>query len=320
MTIATIWSDAIGYVTDDEGGPSLETVVEHIRTSVIENGFTSRGRITSGLKEAYRPLGIDDAIVRKKTDAAIRALLLSGDIEEFSTAAGRGYASTPPRQIHWGGSHTALLGSSTFGSGLVRHLPLGERPDDNAVSVSLQEELGRPEWRDALVELGSADAPTSDARELNAFTRALAASGERYSLDEPEAVAVVSGRGDFFGRMDPTPSGRWRRPDGDGTHAAVIRTGYITRNVVLHVEGKDATLWEAPTRDVWCWIVVGQTLSQNDPVLRYDARSGSLDFLIPPPRQAERAALIAGTRTGLWSWKVDGEAHAIIAGLMGSPR
>ncbi len=313
------WSEAIGFVMDEEEQPSLETVVEHIRSAVIETGFTSRGRITTGLKEAYRPFDIDDATVRNKIEAALGTLLLSGDLEEYTTSAGRGYASTPARRIHWGGDQAALLGSSIPGAGLVRRVPRSEQPDADAISVALRDELGRAEWRDALVELGGADAPIADARELYAFSRALAASGERYSFDEPDAVAVVSGRGDFFGRSESTPNGRWRRPHGDGTHAAIIRTGYLWRNVVLHMDGKDATLWEAPTRDWWCWIVIGQTLAQGDPVLRFDPPTGRLDFLTPPPRQAERAALITGSRLGRWSWKVDPDAYAIIAALTGHP-
>lgn len=319
MSMIEAWSDAIDYTADEAGAPSLATVVEHVRAAVTEAGFVSRGRITSGLKEAYHPFGIDAAMIREQTDAAIDLMLLSGDLEEHATSAGRGYAVTPPRLIQWDGDRVSLLGASDKGTGPVRQFPADVPPND-IVRIALADELGRPEWRNALVELGAADAPDGDARALFAFSQALAASGERYSLDEPNAVAVVSGRADFFGRADPAPSGRWRRVEADGFYPAAIRTGYTFKNVVLHVAGKDTTLWQPSSRDIWRWIVVGQTLALGDPVLRYDQTSGVLDFLTPPPRQAERAALIAGEQRAPWSWKLDARAHAVIASLMGCLR
>jgi hypothetical protein len=319
MTMMDAWSEAIGYTPDDTDSQLLAAIVENIRSAVFEAGFVSRGRITSGLKEAYRPFDLDEIMIREKTDAAIDLMLLSGDLEEYTTSAGRGYAGTPPRLINWAGDHVTLLGTSSLGTGIVRQFSAETAPDDG-VTIALDDELGRPEWRNALVELGGADAPGSDARALFAFSQALAASGERYSLDEPNAVAVVSGRSEFFGRSDPAPSGRWSRVEADGFYPAAIRTGYTIKNVVLHVGGMQTTLWQPSTRDIWRWIVVGQTLAQGDPLLRYDPTSGVLDFLTPPPRQAERAALITGEKLKPWSWRMDLRAYAVIAKLMGSPR
>jgi hypothetical protein len=319
MTMVDAWSKAIDYVADETGAPAIATIVAHIRTAVAEAGFVSRGRITSGLKEAYRPLGLDETILSGQADAALDRMLLSGDLEEYTTSAGRGYAATPPRLIDWGGANVSLVGTSEFGSGIVRRFPADAPPAD-LVRIALSEELGRPDWRNALVELGAADAPEDDARALFAFSQAMAASGDRYSLDEPNAVAVVSGQGEFFGRVDPAPSGRWSRVKADGFFPAAIRVGYTLKNVVLHVAGKEATLWQPPSRDIWRWIVVGQTLAHGDPVLRYDPASGVLDFLTPPPRQAERAALLSGEQQSAWSWTLDPSAYDVIAALMGSPR
>lgn len=319
MSAGEAWARAISFSAGDDGGPTLETVVTHIRDAVFENGFVSRGRITSGLKEAYRPLGLDEALIRERIEAALNLLLLSGDLDEYATGVGRGYAGTPPRLVYWGGETKALLGTSISGTGVVRHQPADLLGNLAAAQIPLSDELGRPEWRNALVELGGADAPDGDARNLFAFSQALAASGERYSLDEPTDVAVVGGRAEFFGRADPSPSGRWRRVEADGFFPATIRTGYSYKNVVLHVAGKDTTLWQPPSRDIWRWIVVGQTLALGDPVLRYDPASEILDFLTPPPRQAERAALITGTQQAAWSWKIEPGAYANIAALMRSP-
>ena len=319
MTMIDAWSEAIGYTVDDADSQLLPMIVEHIRSAIFEAGFVSRGRITSGLREAYRPFNLDETVIREKTDAAIELMLLSGDLEEYATSAGRGYAGTPPRLINWAGDRVTLLGASGLGTGAVRQFSTETAPDDG-VTIALSHELGRPEWRNALVELGGVDAPDSDARALFALSQALAASGDRYSLDEPNAVAVVSGRSDFFGRPEPAPSGRWSRVEADGIYPAAIRTGYTLKNVILHVAGKQTTLWQPPSRDIWRWIVIGHTLSQGDPLLRYDRASGVLDFLTPPPRQVKRAALISGEQVKPWSWRLDTNAFAVIATLMGSPR
>lgn len=319
MNTGEAWAQAIAFIAGDGGGPTLETVITHIRDAVFETGFVSRGRITGGLKDAYRPLGVDEALIRERIEAALNLLLLSGDLDEYTTGVGRGYVGTSPRLVYWGGETKTLLGADISGTGVVRRQPADLPGSRAAVQVTLSDELGRPEWRNALVELGGADAPDGDARNLFSFSQALAASGDRYSLDEPTAVAVVGGRGEFFGRADPSPSGRWRRVEADGFFPASIRTGYSYRNVVLHVAGKDTTLWQPPSHDIWRWIVVGQTLALGDPVLRYDPMSEILDFLTPPPHQAERAALITGTQQAAWSWKIEPSAYAAIAALMGSP-
>lgn len=322
MSAMETWADVIAFKRGEDSRPSLSTVLNHVRGAIIEAGFVSRGRITSGLKEAYRPFAIDDAALRDVVEEALRLLLLSGDIDQFTTSAGRGYAATRPRRIAWGGDKTALLGAVSDGisDSIVRHVPSSDTLGDAVASLDLVDELGRPEWRSILVELGGADAPAGNAAALFVHAQSRAASGERFSLDEPDKVAVVSGRAEFFGKAENVPSGRWQRVAGDGCFPATIRAGYTTRNVVLHISGKEATLWQPPTRDIWRWIVVGQTLAQGDTVLRYDRASSTLEFLTPPPRQAERAALIVGAQSSAWSWVVDEQAHAAIAALMGCPR
>ena len=322
MNTVETWAEAISLELDQDGRPALSTVLSHIRAAIIESGFTSRGRITSGLKEAYRPFAIDPSALRDVIEEALRLLLLSGDIDQFATSAGRGYAATPPRRISWGGDKTTLLGaiSNNLSEKIVRHIDASETFSDPVVSFDLVAELGRPEWRSILVALGGADAPTGTAAELYSHAQARAASGERFSLDEPEKVAIISCRSEFFGKAENAPSGRWQRVAGNGCFPATIRAGYTNRNVILHIADTEATLWQPPTQDIWRWIVVGQTLAQGDQVLRYDPASSRLDFLTPPPRRAERAALIAGTQTGAWSWFVDEPAYDIITALMGRPQ
>ena len=211
MSLADIWAEAIGAERDVDGQPSLGTVLAHIRGAVIEAGYISHGRITSGLKEAYRPLGIDEKKLRDIVDEALRVLLLSGDFDEFTTGAGRGYAATSPRCVAWGGDSVALLGSALSGgdaNGLVRRASAVSDEVDAMTTIATvparRSNWGRPEWRSALVDLNAADVLDDGVGALFGLASTLAASGERYSLDEPLAVAVLSGRDRFFGqRQDP---------------------------------------------------------------------------------------------------------------------
>jgi hypothetical protein len=321
MSLADIWAEAIGAERDVDGQPLLGAVLAHIRSAVIEAGYVSHGRITSGLKEAYRPLGVDEKKLRDTIDEALRVLLLSGDFDEFTTGAGRGYAATSPRCVAWGGNSVALLGG-TFGgdaTGLVRHVSSNE-VDTNTITIPLAIELGRPEWRSALVDLNAADVLDDGVGALFNLASTLAASGERYSLDEPLAVAVLSGRGRFFGRPESAPSGRWQRVVVDGCFPAVIKSGFISRYVVLNVADGEATLWQPASRDLWHWVVVGATMATGDPAISYDPATQRLDFLTPPPRQIERAVLLTSKRIGPWSWHVDAQVHTAIAELMTAAR
>ena len=316
------WGQAIGFVADAEGAPSLETVIGHIRGAVVEGGYISRGRITSGLKEAYRPLALDESYLANRIEEALRILELSGDLDEYATAAGRGYAPTPPRQVDWGGAEVAVLGAATDAGSSVA-VRRSARDVDRGAAVakfSLHAELGRPEWRNALVELLGADAANDGPTALFHLAQALASSGDRYALDEPNSVAVLSGLGPFFGKTDPTPSGRWQRVEESGCFPAIVKNGYSSRVAVLNVDRSTATIWFPPSRDIWRWIVVGQTLEAGHPVSRYDPATGQFDFLTEPPRQAERAALLTGIQTKAWSWRLDPFANSVIESLMGLPR
>ncbi|GAB0118581.1 hypothetical protein [Acidisoma sp. 7E03] len=318
MSDADDWAVAINLQSDQEGVPLLGSIVAHIRDAVIEGGFVTRGRITSGLNEACRPLGIDESVLRALIEDALRLLVFAGDVDELTTGAGRGYVATSPRRIHWGGSRDVLLGSiSLTSTEIVRRARGAEATGDSAVATTLREELGRPAWRDILVELGGADRSDGDASTLTDFARILTSSGSRYSLDEPEGVAVLSGRSEFFGSAEP-PKGRWRRVEGNGFYPAIVRSGYTNRHVLLDIQGREATLWQPSNRDIWNWIIVGYTMASGDPVFRYNQAENRLDFLTPPPMQAERAALLMGQQLGAWSWRVDEHGPEVIAALTGS--
>jgi hypothetical protein len=321
MTTTNSWAQAIQFERDTDGQPALASVLHHIRSAVVEAGFISRGRITRGLKEAYGPFHLDESALTAKINESIDLLRLSGDIDEFHTNAGRGYGATPARRVDWGSNEVAVLGGTTIAASpvTVRRMAVSET-DETLMNVQLEDELGRPDWRSALVELGGSDEPQSNAATLFLHSQALAASGERYSLDEPERVAVVGGRGEFFGKSENAPSGRWKRISGDGCFPAAIISGFTTRLVVLAIAGDAATLWQPPSLDLWRWVVVGATLALDDPVLRYDRATGALDFLTPPPRQAERVALLTGHQTSPWSWRVDEKAYASLLKIVGTTR
>jgi hypothetical protein len=317
MSNQAAWAAAIKFAEGD--GQLSGNVLRHVRDAVREAGYVSRGRITSGIKEAYRPLGLDETALRTAIGDALRLMMCSGDIDELSTGAGRGYAPTPPRRITWGGLEDAVLGNVEISSSAtVRRIASTETGAD-LISVPLVSELGRPAWRDALLELGGSDAPDGDARVLADFARALTGGGERYVLDEPSKLVVLSGRGQFYGQPEG-PSGRWARAEACGFFPAIIESGFSKRHVCLVIEDGLAMIWEPPSRDVWRWIVVGVTLDHGDPVWRYETETHMLQFLTPPPRQAERAALLVGEQVTPWSWCVNPAVQEVIANLLGRPR
>jgi hypothetical protein len=316
MSSAALWAETLNFSGDIEQLRNI--VLRHIRDAVREGGYVSRGRITSGIKEAYRPLGIDDDALRTTIDEAIGLLMLSGDIDELTTGAGRGYAATPPRRIVWGGADDAILGGAAVSSDeTVRKLGDAAALSD-LITIALVRELGRPAWRNVLVELGGSDEPAGDARALSDYARALTSSGERFGLDEPHKVAVLSGIGSYYG-FPHDLSGRWARATDEGFYPAVVETGYTRRRVLLAVQDDAATLWEPPNRDAWHWIIVGFTLGRGSPVWKYDLVTETLEFLTPPPRQAERAAMLTGKQLTSWSWRIDAQAQGVIADLLGAP-
>jgi len=321
MTTAEAWATAIGARREADDAIALESVVAHIRGAVIDAGFVSRGCITAGLKEAYRPLGVDEEQLRRRMDEALRILLQTGDLDEFATSAGRGYAATPARRVEWGSAEVAMLGGidGHERGTQVRRIPVSV-PIDDAITVSLADELGRAEWRSSLVDLGGADAPDGTPAALFEAAAALAAAGDRHTLEEPQAVAILSGRGRYFGNADETPSGRWHRVNGDGCYPARLRAAYTHRFVVMSISGGRATVWEPASPDLWRWIVIGATLAAGDPVFSYDPASARLDFHTPPPDQLERAVLLTCERVGPWSCTVAPQVHALMNRLIGSPR
>lgn len=130
---------------------------------------------------------------------------------------------------------------------------------------------------------------------------------------------MLSGSGSYFG-VPHDVSGRWARPTEDGFYPAVIESGYTQRRALLMIADGAATLWDPPSRDVWHWIIIGFTLGQGSPVWDYHAATETLAFLTPPPRQAERAAMLTGVQLTPWSWRVDRHAQRVIADLLGAPR
>jgi hypothetical protein len=314
------WADAIGYGTDEDGLPSLACLARHVRSAVIEGGCVARTRITNGLKEAYRPFNSDESGLRDRIEQALRVLVLVGDIDEFATATRRVYTTTQPRRVHWGGAQVAILGgvATATENAVVRHLPPDQASALPAATVSLLDELGLADWRVALVSLGGADAIDEDPTALFTYVSSLASSRERFALEPLGNIAVLAGRGDFFGRPEPNPSGRWTPVREDGVFPAVVRAAYQTRSIVLRISNRQATVWQPPSRDIWRWVVVGATLAQGDPVFRYDRDARQLTFLTPLPRQIHRAVQLTRIQHAPWTWQVDPEAVAFIQALFRS--
>lgn len=316
------WALAIGSETDENGAPTPDSVGRTLRAAVVEVGFATLARLKAGLRESYRPLGFSDADLSDAAEEALRTLVATGDLDLFHTASGRAFASTPARVVDWGGPHVAILGgtSARLGDAGVRRFARGgAEPPVAAAEVSLADELGRPEWLRALVSLGGHDPGDGRVEALAELVIGLARGGERYAHEPSNPTAVLSGRGDFFGDPGNAPQGRWERPGKHGTFPAVLPRAYGSRRFVVHSDDDGSRAWEPSEPDLWRWVVVAMTKSTGDDVVRYDPSSGRMSFLTPPPRQLERAARLAGTRAGPWSWFVDAGAFAVIEGLISRP-
>ena len=316
--LQSLWEKTIDFAVTDDGVPTPVTIIQHIRAALIEQGSVTRSRITRGLKEAYRPFGVDVAKLRDSVESALQELLLIGDIDEFFTAAGRIYTITQPRRVSWGGPSDTILGGVAFdpGNGLVRRVVNDGSTAVPAGDVSLTEELGRAAWRTSLVKIGGIDEVEAGPRALFETAAALAAGGERFDIERESSVAVLSGEGDYFGRFDPEPTGRWKRVKDEGIFAAAVKVGFEIRHVVLHVKNGAIHLWQPPSRDIWNWLVVGATLARSCDVIKYDDRTELLTFLVPPPQQLARAVRLTGTQKAAWTWLIDPAAHSTIRSFL----
>lgn len=315
------WSEAIGFEPDENGQPSIATIVEHIRNAVIEAGFVSRGRMTSGLKESYRPLRVDEGLVAQRMDQALDVLTKTGDFIELTTATGRAYAPSQARRVIISEDRHVLLGAANHGdySGIVRRGPSSAVSAEPIPVRTLDAEIGLAEWRLALVELGGSDSSEDGAASLYDFARALASSGEYLRLADAD-IAVLSGRGDFFGSFDKLPSGRWQNPGAAGSFPAAIRKQYGASFVVLNSEGSHGSIWQPQSRDLWRWAALGFTLSVGDPIYRFDQQTRIVKFLVPLPRQLERLMLLSARLETTWSWVVTDATIRVLENLVGKPR
>lgn len=312
------WAEAIGLEADENGQPSLATVVKHIRDAVIEAGFVSRGRITSGLKESYRPLDLDESVLAQRMDQALDLLTKSGDFIELATATGRAYAPSQARRIEISGDRHVLLGSANHAdfSGVVRHGASSAVSAEPVPVQTLESELGIAEWRLALVELGGSDNSEDGAAGLYDFAKILASSGESFRLVDAD-IAVLSGRGDFFGSFDKPPSGRWQNPGAAGCFPAAIRKRYGASLVILDSDGSHGSIWQPQSRDLWRWATLGLTLSVGDPIYRFDPQTKIMKFLVPLPGQLERLMLLSARHESTWSWIVTDATIRVLDKLVG---
>lgn len=298
-----LWSEAIEFEADEGGKPTLATVVNHVRSAVIEAGFVTRGRITSGLKEAYRPMRVNETVLGQRRDEALGLLTKTGDLIQLTTATGRAFAASQARRVILSEGQHALLGAvehSAF-SGTVRRGPASAMNMDSIATVSIEAEIGMPDWRLFLAEFGGTDDPNGGSRSFFAFAASLARSGQPIRIDDSD-IAILSGRGDFFGSFDKPVSGRWQSPGASGCFPAVIRKPFGSTLIIVAVDGSEASFWQPPSRDVWRWATIGFTLSLGDPIYRVDQQTGIAKFMVPLPRQLERLMLLASRQEATWSW------------------
>lgn len=316
-----LWAKAIGFEAGEDDQPNDATLIEHIRNAVIEAGLVARGRITSGLREAYRPLQIDENILALKMDRALDTLTKSGDLLELTTATGRAYMASQARLVQIDEHRNVLLGSaqSEAFSGVVRAGSRSALSPEPMPITTLEAEIGVPDWRLALVELGGFDDRHGDAGSLYKFAKALASSGQHFRLDDAD-IAILSGQGDFFGSFNKPVTGRWQNVGAVGCFPAVLRKQYTAEFIIVNSDEADASFWKPETIDLWRWVTIGFTLSLGQPIFRFDKDTGLVGFLVPLPRQLQRLMLLAAEPKGAWNWIASETAMWVLERLVGMPR
>ncbi len=315
-----LWPEAIGFEADEDGQPTLATIVQHLRTAVTEAGFVTRGRITSGLKESYRPMRVDETLLGQRRDEALDLLTKTGDLIQLTTATGRAFAPSQARRVRLSDDRHVLLGAAEYSefTGPVRQGPASATGADAIPLVSLEAEIGLADWRLFLVELGGADEPSGNAMDFSNFAASLARSGQPVRLDDSD-IAVLSGRGDFFGGFDKPISGRWQNPGISGCFPAAIRKPYGSTLVIVSADGSEGSFWQPPSRDVWRWATIGFTLSLGDPIYRFDRNTGVVKFMVPLPLQLERLMLLTSPQESTWSWGASDATIDLLDKLTGRP-
>ena len=218
----------------------------------------------------------------------------------------RGYAAAPCRL---GRQHGRSARRRRLGVIAGHCSPDAGRASDclTMMNVRLDDELGRPDWRSALVDLGGADAPGWRSRALSSPMRRKRWPQAASDIRSTSLNAWRSSAGQASFSAEPKTRHRAVEAGVEQTAASprAIRSGYITHTLFCHVgEWRGDAVAAAQLRPL-ALDRRRRDLGTGDPVLRYDPTTRALDFLTPPPRQAERVALLTGDRTGPWSWRID---------------
>jgi hypothetical protein len=319
---ASAWAQAIDADLDEAGVPTLATIVGHIRSAASTESYLLRSRITRALKESYAPFHCDEAQLRTAIHQACEVLVRIGDLTAFQSDGGPGYVATPERLVAIDETEAAILGtaagSDASTAGLVRRLPMeAARATVTAPLISLTEEIGPPDWRLHILNLGGQDDRVGGPGAL--FTRlgGLAAGGERLDRVEPDALRVLSKRGPYFGRVQAGGSdGRWTAMAGEGVFCAQRRRLYGWQTCVVSISQRGATAVDVTDQDRWRWAVAGQTLLAGDPIFTWG--EGQLQCLTPPPFQLQRLFDVAGDNIGPWKWTVGKAAVDVAVQMLGA--
>jgi len=318
---AAAWAQAIDADLDDAGVPTLATIVGHIRSAAAIESYLLRSRITRALKESYAPFQCDETQLRLAIHQACDFLVRIGDLTAFHSDGGLGYVATPERLVALDDSQVVVLGmavgSDAPTAGLVRRLPMDAAlAAITAPLISLAEEVGPPEWRLHIVDLGGLDDRAGGPGALFNRLCGLAVGGERLDRTEADSLRVLSKRGPYFGKVQAGASdGRWAVLDREGVFCAQRRRPFGWQNCVVSASPRGITAVDVISLDRWRWAVAGQTLLAGDPIFESD--EGHLQAFTPPPFQLRRLFDLAGDNIGSWKWTVSKAAVDLALQMLG---
>ena len=318
---ASAWAEAVGAEREETGAPTLATVADHLRQMVGAHGLLSRSRLMSALSESYAPLTLTDDVLKPLVDEALNQLVRLGDVDLLMTASGRAYAPTPPRVVDWGGGQGVLLGSA--GPVSAASLTVARRGSCQALRAeakaggrTLEDELGVPSWREALVLAEGIDQPGLGPRALFRHLADLASVGDPLEREGGDRMRVVAASNPYFGRRDaPEPEGRWTSLPENGDFLGARKTAFSWTDMVVSITDGRTRVLSRPDGDAWRWAAIGVTQAAGDPLTQ--RRSDGLQFLIPLPHQLNRAASLCGEFVAPRRFALDANAEAAIARFVG---
>jgi hypothetical protein len=298
----------LGFEAHADGGPTIGSVAEAVRSCVRAWRSPARARVTAYLHRQLRAAGFEENSVRARVSEVVDALIEVGDLTQVRLSGNQSLVLSRPQWISIAPDDYAFLGqddpemsAKCSAGGYVRRVAT---PAEHTAPVTLAEFMGPPGFRRHLARRtgGTGDGALSE------FWAILDASvrHDGLPLDAGQLRAVVEPPGTHEGRFgrhnQPAVSGRWKTVVPDGTWCGV-RPGRHANEwhpIVVGVTGSKILSLDLFDWDEWTWALLARAAAVGAPE-RSVWSNHTLSFEHPVPAQFLRAMRLLGA-PGEWSW------------------